>query len=272
MKLLILGSKGMLGSMCNLYFSSKSHQVEVFDRYFEYESFNEYMAEVNSYNPDIIINCIGKIKQKTDNFSELMLINAVLPHLIYLYKSKNSILVQPSTDCVFSGEGKDGMYVSNDVKDANDAYGISKIFGEAALLNKYDALILRGSIIGICSGKSNSLMDWFLGHNDHERVHGYKNHYWNGITTLQWCKLLELFIENLHKGQLGLFQFGTNSMHSKYELLEMINHAFKRKININPINAKDEINRCLESNLPYHIPPIEQQLKDLSLFYRSLDA
>ena len=205
MRILILGSNGMLGSICKKYFIDKKYIVNTFDKYFSFDQSEDYFNELKSYNSDLIINCIGKIKQKTDNFSDLMTINSVYPNLLSMKKNKGSILVQPSTDCVFAGDLKNRFYQITDFKDAVDAYGLSKAFGENALANRNDVLVLRGSIIGLVKGKSESLMDWFLAHSDGDTVDGYDNHLWNGITTLQWCKCLELLItykkNNLNKDE-----------------------------------------------------------------------
>tara|TARA_B110000879_G_C11170484_1_gene513325 strand:- start:309 stop:1124 length:816 start_codon:yes stop_codon:yes gene_type:complete len=266
MRILILGSRGMLGSICTQYFSNTKHKVEIFDRHFSFENYDQYLTDFKSYSPEIIINCIGKIKQKTDSFSDLMSINAVLPNLIALHKPKNAILIQPSTDCVFSGDLKKELYEFDDLRDAKDAYGMSKLFGESVINDRKGVLILRGSIIGLVKGKSSSLMDWFLGHSDEDTVNGYQNHYWNGITTLQWCKSLELILEDDTLTTVGLLQFGTDNCNSKYDLLNKINIAFKRTINVNPVRNEEDINRCLRSNLPHRIPSIEKQLEELHLF------
>lgn len=266
MRILILGSNGMLGSICKKYFDNKKYKVDSFNKYFSFDKSDDYFNEVRSYDSDIIVNCIGKIKQKTINFSDLMAINAVFPYLLSLNKHDKSVLVQPSTDCIFAGDLKNKFYDINHISDAEDAYGISKAFGENSIANRKDVLILRGSIIGIVEGKTESLMDWFLSHPDRDTVDGYENHFWNGITTLQWCKNLESLIENGVLNYGNKLQFGTKFMHSKYYLLEKINQAFNRDININAMKTKDSINRCLESNFPLDIPPIEQQLEELYLY------
>lgn len=266
MRILILGSRGMLGSICKQYFSNTKHKLETFDKQFSLENYDQYLAEFKSYNPEIIINCIGKIKQKTDSFSDLMSVNAIFPNLIALHKPEKSVLIQPSTDCVFSGDLKNEFYKLDDLKDAKDMYGMSKFFGESVLNNRRDILILRGSIIGLTKGSSSSLMDWFLGHSDGNTVNGYKNHYWNGITTLQWCKSLELILEDGSFRSGGILQFGTEHRHSKYDLLNKINIAFKRSININPLSTEEDINRCLESNYPHKIPSIDKQLEEFYTF------
>ena len=266
MRILILGSRGMLGSICTQYFSNTKHKVETFDRQFSFENYDQYLMDFKSYSPEIIINCIGKIKQKTDSFSDLMSVNAILPNLIALHKPEESILIQPSTDCVFSGDLKNEFYKFDDLKDAKDIYGMSKFFGESVLSNRQDVLILRGSIIGLVKDKSSSLMDWFLGHSDGDTVNGYQNHYWNGITTLQWCKSLDLIIEDGSFRSGGLLQFGTEHPHSKYDLLNKINTAFERSININPLSTEEDINRCLKSNYLHKIPSIEKQLEEFYLY------
>ena len=58
MKLLILGSKGMLGNMA-LKFFSKFYQVSVFDKKYSIKNRSEYLDELESLEFDVLINGIG---------------------------------------------------------------------------------------------------------------------------------------------------------------------------------------------------------------------
>ena len=76
--------------------------------------------------------------------------------------------------------GKTGKYDETSFTDADDAYGMSKVVGEVKASNK---IITRASIIGPEQGEGKSLLNWFLNTKD-EALNGFKNHHWNGITTL----------------------------------------------------------------------------------------
>ena len=66
-------------------------------------------------------------------------------------------LIHISTDCVFSG--RRGNYSEDDLPDAADLYGRSKLLGEVC---DAPALTLRTSMIGRELLRKMSLLEWFL--------------------------------------------------------------------------------------------------------------
>ena len=82
-------------------------------------------------HPDVVINCVGLVKQlaEADEPLAAIPINALLPHrLARLCEVAGARLVHMGTDCVFSGAK--GMYTEADAADAEDLYGRSKYLGE----------------------------------------------------------------------------------------------------------------------------------------------
>ena len=77
--IIILGSNGMLGQMVKVFFTIKNFNVEIYDKRFSTENLLSYIQQLNNFDDSIIINCIGKIWQKTDNASELLFSNSILP-------------------------------------------------------------------------------------------------------------------------------------------------------------------------------------------------
>ncbi len=110
--------------------------------------------------PEIVINCIGVVKQLSQANDPLVVLpaNTLLPHRIaMLCEVVGARLIHVSTDCVFSG-GR-GRYTEDDRPDATDLYGMSKLLGE---VTRPSAITLRTSIIGHELGSSHSLIGWFL--------------------------------------------------------------------------------------------------------------
>ena len=100
----------------------------------------------NKVKPDVVINCIGLIKQVADANNPLVAlpVNSLLPHRIAdLCELGNCRLIHISTDCVFSG--KRGLYNETDISDAEDLYGKSKYIGE--VIDRRNTITLRTSII-----------------------------------------------------------------------------------------------------------------------------
>ncbi len=262
LKILILGANGMLGKMVSLYFGSLKNYSIVFssrsESTFLKENFHDSIEfydvlNDNFYNfaskvkPDVIINCIGRIKPTIDesdpiSVSETININSFLPLEIQKYASDNNTrYLQIGTDCVFSG--KDGNYNEKNYLDAEDLYGKSKIVGEISGANKY---VIRSSIIGPEEGNGKSLLNWFL-NNESSEVSGFKNHLWNGVTTLNFAKVLNGLIQN-NNYSFDLHHLIPSDIVDKAKLLNYFKTYFDKKIDINEVDAGDIINRTLKTN------------------------
>ena len=173
--------------------------------------------------------------------------NYQIPKLLKKNLDSKHLLVHPSTDCVFSGNLKKGMYSKLQKPDAKDIYGSTKSLGEKILLKRPNTLIIRVSIIGKNFVTKKNLLSWFL--LSKTKIYGSNNHYWNGITTLEWCKKVKHIIKNNNfKKKTALYQLGTKKSYSKLEMLQIFKKIFKKNIDI--ISIKKEFkNRCLKPDL-----------------------
>lgn len=288
---LVLGANGMLGKMVSLHLNSikdinlsvtSRSKTEFIDKYFNENVFNfdltseyrENLKKICSNDFDSVINCIGVIKPKIDEFdphsvSETIKTNSYFPlELQNLCNELNIRYIQIGTDCVYSGDN--GNYTEDSFKDPKDLYGKSKVVAEIEGLNKY---LIRSSIIGPEKGKGFSLMNWFLNNEDHQ-VSGYKNHLWNGVTTLNFAKVAEGLIRNPE------FEFKTQhlvprNLISKANLLEQFKFTFDKEIDIKHIDAQQVIDRTLKTNFPetnkklwknagyVEVPSIEENIEEL---------
>jgi hypothetical protein len=98
-------------------------------------------------------------------------------------------------NCVFNGA--EGGYVESSPHTAMDIYGRSKSLGESE-----SATIIRTSIIGEELSNKLSLVEWVKSQAG-KSVNGYLNHFWNGITCLQFAKICDYMLKNdlFWKGQ-----------------------------------------------------------------------
>lgn len=259
--ILVLGANGMLGKMISLYLKS-NNELNVFvtardkssfiEKNFEKkftnfqlsDNYSDNLKKIVDSNIDLIVNCIGVIKPKIDeknpnSIKETILTNSYFPLELQNLALENQIkYIQIGTDCVFSGN--DGSYTESSFMDAKDLYGKSKIVGEIEGINKS---LIRSSIIGPEEGKGFSLMNWFL-KNTQQEVSGYKNHLWNGVTTLNFAKVVEGFILS------NEFNFKTQHLIprntiTKANLLEEFKKHFNKDVVINHIDAEEIIDRTL---------------------------
>ncbi len=279
MKILVLGHKGMLGHMVCSYLQNRTFQIglrsetiEIITTDFRYPSneFGDVIEKFNDERGDYIINCIGIIPQKNNtNNVHYMEVNYMLPKLLadIFYNGK---VIHPATDCEFNGDLPIGHYYDKSYPlNANDAYGKSKASASFALKEYQNVIQIRTSIIGPELNSQNSLLEWFRNDQSND-TQGYVNHFWNGITTLEWAKICLLLIRDSYgyTKQFGnILQIGSSPI-IKYELLTYINAVYDLHKTIIPINTEKSINKCLKSD--WYMKNILEQLKELKRYEKDL--
>lgn len=265
MKFLILGHKGMLGQVVTKYFSEHGHEIVTTDIRFTEENLANWSAFIRQNSDAVIVNCIGRIKQKTDDTNDLMWANAILPLQIVNVKAERQIYIHPSTDCVFDGTTTQ-PYAPDATPNALDAYGWSKRLGEVAVMYAPFSLVVRVSIIGPDrSAQPKGLLGWFLSQPSGSTLRGFDNHFWNGITTLEWCKQLEKLLETPQFFRTGnLVQLGTAANYSKYEMLQLFQKVYQTDFKIEHFATPTHVDRRLRPEIV--CAPLDQQLMEIKHF------
>src|SRR6266550_46587 len=164
MRALILGGSGMLGHKLGQTLAERFETYltfrdlpavqtspGVYDRthaleQVEVSNFDSVARSLSDTQPDVVINCIGIVKQDAAAHDPIQSIsvNALFPHrLAQVCRAQGARLLQISTDCVFSG--RKGNYNETDESDAQDLYGKTKFLGE---VSGPDCLTIRTSMIG----------------------------------------------------------------------------------------------------------------------------
>jgi dTDP-4-dehydrorhamnose reductase len=174
--------------------------------------------------PDVVINCIGLVKQLAAAVDPLAAIpiNALLPHrLAQICDVAGARLIHLSTDCVFAGTR--GMYREQDVSDAQDLYGRSKYLGE---LDYPHTVTLRTSMIGHELSSAHGLLGWFLAQQG--PVKGFTRAIFSGLPTVEIARVV---IPNADLG--GLYHVSAEPI-NKFELLKLVAQAYGKAITITP--------------------------------------
>lgn len=264
MRILVLGSSGMLGHVVVQYFSEQGYQIGTVAR----TKNSDYNLDVcdnmegledifNNFKPEVVINCIGILnKVAEDNKYMAVKLNSLLPHYIDMLSLKyNFKFIHVSTDCVF--EGIKGNYIESDYKDATSFYGQSKALGE--INNNYN-LTLRTSIVGPDINENGiGLFNWFM--KQEVAIGGYTRVVWTGVTTIELAKCMEIAIKN---NLTALYHVCNNETINKYDLCQLFNQYFNKNLTINKndsvISNKSIINT---SDFDFGIPSYEKMIKEM---------
>lgn len=233
MKLMILGADGMLGYQAVQYFKRRYEVIgtvrktesqladylafKEIDSYYQIDARNFSAIEklFEAQKPDVVINCIGIVKQRSlaKEAIESIELNALFPHrLAALCAESGARVMHYSTDCVFSG--KKGSYEEQDFPDALDLYGRTKLLGE---LDYPHCFTFRTSIIGLELFHKKSLVEWYLAQSG--KVKGFSNAIYTGFTTLEMCRITESVMKN--QDLYGVFQVASEPI-SKFDLLSLL--------------------------------------------------
>lgn len=184
------------------------------------ERLGEVLAD---FRPNAVINAVGIVKQRPsakDSISSIE-VNALFPHRLAVQtRALGARLVHVSTDCVFSGNK--GRYTEDDVPDATDLYGRTKLLGE---VSEGHCVTLRTSIVGLELARRASLIEWYLAQQG--AIRGFDKAIYSGLTTIETARLIDRVLVD-HLDLSGIWHVASAPI-SKYELLKRLTEKLGRK-------------------------------------------
>ncbi|CAN2173525.1 RfbD dTDP-4-dehydrorhamnose reductase [Candidatus Nanopelagicaceae bacterium] len=256
-KIVVLGSRGMLGREVTRVL--QSHQFDVVPTIRGGNvsgsqvrlDFNSNVEELRNFflkigRVDYVINCIGMIKQKFNSESEIrdsITVNSMLPAFLNVCSTEFDFrVIQIATDCVFSG--REGRYVESSTHDVSDLYGVTKSLGE---ITSERFLNLRCSIIGEETGTHFSLYSWLLSQPFNSVVNGYTDHYWNGLTTESFSRIVSgiLTTESFEPGTKHVVPVDTLTKHNLLGIIAKLNN--RSDIIIREYESGTKVDRSLST-------------------------
>ena len=259
MRVLVLGATGMLGHVVaeqladrfemhsGVRDAARAERLGVAGQLHEMDAMRpeEPAALVRELRPDAVVNAVGLVKQLEEASRPVpaVTVNALLPHVLNdTCADAGARLVHVSTDCVFSGSlPAPAAYTEDDVADARDLYGRSKLLGEVL---EAPGLTLRTSIIGRELERASGLMEWFVSQ-DGNTVNGFTNAIFSGVTTVALAQLVETILLD-HPGLAGLYQVAAEPI-SKFDLLVRLRDALGLRCEIRAVD-EPRINRALDGS------------------------
>ncbi len=259
-KILVLGASGMLGNAVYRTFASSpgydvvgtvrsgSSTIALPDGArgallvgVDVEQADSLVAAFEKVRPNVVINCIGLVKQLAAANDPLVTlpINALLPHrLARLAALVDARLIHVSTDCVFTGSK--GGYLESDAPDAQDLYGRSKLLGE---VDYPSAVTLRTSIIGTELDSAHGLVGWFLAQSG--TVKGFTKAVFSGLPTAVLAQVIrDHVIPN--PTLRGIWHVSAEPI-AKFDLLQLVAAEYGKDIQISP-DDQLVLDRSLDSS------------------------
>lgn len=249
MRIMIFGATGMLGHKLVQEFS-KTDEVYAAARMSKFGKLEETgiidparlvsfsmhydVMEALSCSPDVVINCIGVVKQVKEASDPLacVTVNSLFPHkLNQACGLRGARLIHVSTDCVFDGD--EGPYNEESPPRPTDLYGRSKLLGE---VSDAPGVTLRTSIIGREISATTGLIEWFLSRR-RKNVKGFANALYTGFTTIEFARVIRAALDV--PLEPGVYHASSDAI-SKFDLLRMVRDEFGLSITL----QKDEEFHC----------------------------
>jgi dTDP-4-dehydrorhamnose reductase len=289
--LLVLGASGMLGHMLvrvlsehhqvigttSSQYDSKSPLARVLDKanwidHVDVRNWQTVESAINHVKPNVLINCVGVIKQKMDsgNIKDAILINSLIPHQLAATCEKLDIrFIHFSTDCVF--DGTPGIKYTSYTPNATDLYGTTKRLGE---VNYAPSITLRTGFVGRQLSGAEGLFEWVLSQKG-KAISGDQNAIYSGLTTMALSRVIKQVIE-VQPTLSGLYQVASNRI-NKFDLITKLNQLLQLDLLIAQ-NTEFMCDRSMDgtefTNLTnIHIPSWEEMLTEFAAdqdFYNSI--
>jgi dTDP-4-dehydrorhamnose reductase len=288
---LVLGASGMLGHMLvrvlsehhqvigttSSQYDSKSPLARILEKanwidHVDVRNWQTVESAINHVKPNVLINCVGVIKQKMDsgNIKDAILINSLIPHQLAATCEKLDIrFIHFSTDCVF--DGTPGIKYTSYTPNATDLYGTTKRLGE---VNYAPSITLRTGFVGRQLSGAEGLFEWVLSQKG-KAVSGYQNAIYSGLTTMALSRVIKQVIE-VQPTLSGLYQVASNRI-NKFDLITQLNESLHLGLSIAK-NTEFMCDRSMDgtefTNLTnIHIPSWEEMLTEFAAdqdFYNSI--
>ena len=247
---LVLGGTGLLGYMLmqraiiqKLNFIGTKRNKMSFEK-----SKKKYFLKVNDitnikliesiikkYKPTFIVNCLS-LPDRNSNPEKILDLYSIFPKKLAILSHKyNFKIINISSDGIFGGDKN--IYTENNIPDPNDIYGKCKFLGEVLDSN---VLNIRTSLIGPSLAK-NTLFDRVFISN---KIKGYKNYIFNGVTNLELSNII-IHIINFKKFHFGTIHVSGEKI-SKYDLIKKIKKQFNLKLKVEKEISNIPIKRVLK--------------------------
>lgn len=285
MKLLIIGSTGMLGQ--SLMKEAQRRKLRVVgisrhDKDYPLDITNDVLLEqaLCETRPDVIINAAAIIKLDICDLhpSLAYLTNARAVNVMAnIAKKLNAFFVQISTDHYYTGD-KDRKHSESDPITLVNEYARTKYAGECFALTHKNSMVVRTNVIGFRNNDDNpTFVEWVIRSlKNAVPMTLFSDNYTSGIDVRQFTPIL---FDCIEKERTGVLNISSRDVFSKKELIESIatklslslRHAKSGKMRgvIRSTRAESvglDVSNA-ESLVGYHLPSFDDVVSSIAREY-----
>ena len=285
MKVLLIGSNGMLGQAVKKALDSNGIQVfgvDKADSDFCFDLIDDEKVEdcVRQVSPDVIVNAaaIVDISICEKDPGSAYRVNGRLPGILAeLCRKYGGYFVQISTDHYYIGHGSQIHRETDNVELVNE-YARSKYVGEQLALTYGNSLVLRTNIVGFRGHGKPTFIEWALQTiSDGAPMSLFNDFYTSSICVSDFARIL---VDLLQLRPLGTYNLASSTVSSKKQfILALSNAVFGYAPNYSEDSVKNisGVRRGnslgldtakIEALLGYKMPSMEETIERIAIEYK----
>ena len=279
MRILILGSTGLLGSFLSRFFKKKNYKIfatgfkQKSEYYLDLHNQEQILKLFKYKKPNIIINCAAhtNVDECEKNFNLAYKGNVIIVKNIVFAIKKLGItphLIHFSTDQVYNNKSK-FKNTENQARLTNN-YSVTKYLGEAEVRKFFKSTIIRSNFFGKSFSRNRKTFSDFIICNllKKKKIKIPYNIIYNPVSLNYIAKIVELIIL---KKKTGTYNLGARDSISKYNFAMILckNYSLDTSLvtayhskyskNKRPINTSVS-SRKIEKNLGIKVPYLKDML------------
>jgi dTDP-4-dehydrorhamnose reductase len=281
MKILLLGSKGMLGSDCRTVLGENYDILSPDKKELDIVSWDKVIDRMHHLHPEIVLNCAAvtdlDVCEESRHSYMVKKVNVEGPRNIAQASARYDCkVIQISSDQVFGGDkALPQPYFEDDTLDPLSAYGRSKMESEVAVReNAPDYMIIRTGWLYGMEGDNfvKTLLASILGKKKSKNVKVVENQF--GSPTWSY-RLAQQIQELIHADGKGTYHATAEGYCSRLEYARFIIRKLNLKASLEPCSlaecrrkAKRPANCILENRIlkKHGINLLPEWKEDLDLF------
>ncbi|MEK4522919.1 SDR family oxidoreductase [Psychrobacillus sp. FSL W7-1457] len=253
MKIILIGSTGMLGQELYKKFSQKDFEILTISRSNSTNNVDLLIDSkkvtdlITQEKPNIVVNCAAMInlKECEKNVDNAYMLNARLPSIIARACSEiNCYFIQISTDHYYEND-KNLQHSENDTVVLLNEYARTKYAGEFFALTNNNSLVVRTNIVGFRNKKDEpTFIEWVIKSLVQEQtIVGFEDFYTSSIDIYSFSNIL---IELIELKYTGIINIGAKDVYSKYDFIYELAKKFGKEGNVvrGKLNDFQEIKRA----------------------------